>query len=132
MRARRAEETNSMTPNRISLLVPLLAIGVGTGWLLTALKVVPDIDWIWTVGLAAVGVSAFAIGGIDKVSIVIGTFFILASVLSVMRQSGFLSLNVEVPILVIISGVLMLIVRNPAIPLPEWLIQDGKSRAGDE
>ncbi len=111
-----------MKPNKVTLILPILLITVGTGWLLTVLGIVPGIDWVWTLGLAAVGLLTFAIGGFDKVTIVIAPFFIIASVLSVLRQSGRLSFNVEVPVLVIVAGLLMLAARLPVIPLPKWIV----------
>ena len=116
-----------MQLNRKSLIVPWLLIAVGTGWLLTALKVGPGIDWVWTLGLAVVGFLAFAIGGFDKVSVVVGPFFIAASSLSILRQTDQLRLDVEVPILVILSGILLLIARRPTIPVPDWLVRDSKT-----
>jgi hypothetical protein len=98
-------------------------IAVGVGWLLTALGVVPGINWVWTLSLTIVGLLAFLVGGFDKVTVVIGPFFIIASCLSMLRQMDRLKLDVEVPILVIIAGVLLLIARTPAIPVPEWITQ---------
>jgi hypothetical protein len=116
-----------MMPDKTTLLLPILLITVGAGWLLATLGVIPGIDWVWTLGLAAVGLLAFALGGVDKVTLVIGPFYILASLLSVLRQTNRLSLDIEVPILVIIAGVLLLVVRSPAVPVPEWLIVDPKA-----
>ncbi len=82
-----------MKPDKRTLILPLLLIAVGVGWLLTTLGVAPGIDWVWTLGLAIVGLLTFAIGGIDKVSVVIGPFFILASMLSILRQTGRLRLR---------------------------------------
>ena len=109
-----------MKPDNKTLLLPMLLIVVGAGWLLTTLDVVPGIDWVWTLGLAAVGLLTFAVGGFDKVTVVIGPFFILASGLSVLRQTDRLQLDVEAPILVIISGILLLVARTPVIPVPKW------------
>lgn len=110
--------------NKGTLVVPILMIAVGIGWLLSTLNIIPEINWIWTAGLAAAGLLPFALGGLDKVNIVVGPWFLSASVLSVLRQSGKLSFDVEVPILVIIAGVLMIIARSPAFPSPSWLIDD--------
>jgi hypothetical protein len=44
-----------------------------------------------------------------------------------LRQTGRLTVNTEVPILVIVAGVLLLIARLPAIPVPEWVIPEGKA-----
>ncbi|HUG89701.1 MAG TPA: hypothetical protein VML55_02635 [Planctomycetaceae bacterium] len=42
------------------------------------------IAWIWTLGLALVGVLSFAAGGRNKVTFVIGSFFVIACGLSVL------------------------------------------------
>jgi hypothetical protein len=115
-----------MKPDKKSLLLPILLITIGVGWLLSTLGVAPRIDWIWTLGLAAAGVLTFAIGGLDKATVVIGPFFLAASCLSVLRQLGRLALDIEVPILVIFVGVLMLIARMPSIPSPKWMVDDTK------
>jgi hypothetical protein len=106
-----------------ALIVPILLITLGIGWLLTTLGVVPEVDWVWTLGVALVGILAFALGGFDKVTFVVGTFFLLASFLSVLRQTGELHLDIEVPILVIAAGVLMLIAQSRFIPVPRWVIE---------
>jgi hypothetical protein len=116
-----------MKPDPKAILFPFLLITVGTGWLLTTLGVAPGIDWVWTLCLAAVGLLSFVMGGIDKVTIVVGPFFILGSCLSILRQTGRLHLDVEVPILVIISGFLLLIASMPIIPVPTWVIRQSES-----
>jgi hypothetical protein len=121
-----------MSADRRTLIVPLLLIALGIGWLLTTLGVAPQIDWLWTLGLAAVGVLIFAVNGFDKVTLVLGPLFLTASTLSVLRQTGRIKLDVEIPVLVILTGVLLLIVRSRAIPAPKWFyaepgIQPGKS-----
>jgi hypothetical protein len=97
-------------------------ITVGSGWLLSVLEVAPGIDWIWTLGLAVVGFLTFAVGGFDKLTIVVGPYFILASCLSILRQTNRLELDIEVPILVIAAGVLLLIARLPRVPVPAWIV----------
>lgn len=110
-----------MSPGRSSLLLAVLLITIGSGWLLTTLGFAPGIDWIWTLGLAITGVLTIVLGGFNKVTVVVGPFFILASMLSVLRQSGQMSFDIEVPILVIAVGILVLIARLPAIPTPPWV-----------
>lgn len=104
-----------------SLWLPVLLIILGTGWLLTSLNFLPAIDWIWTLGIASIGFMTFLLGGFDKLTAVVGPFFLIMSCLSVLRQTGRMDLNVEVPILVILGGVLMLIARHPKIPMPQWV-----------
>ncbi len=105
-----------------TLILPVLLIAVRTGWLLTTLGIAPGIDWVWTLGLAVTGFLAFAVGGFDKVTFVTGLFLIITSMLSVMRQTGRVSVDVEIPILVIVSGVLLLVARNPMVPVPKWIL----------
>jgi hypothetical protein len=111
-----------MKTDKQTLILPLLLITVGSGWLLSVLEVAPGIDWIWTLGLAVVGFLTFAVGGFDKLTIVVGPYFILASCLSILRQTNRLELDIEVPILVIAAGVLLLIARLPRVPVPAWIV----------
>ncbi len=86
--------------DKTTLILPVLMIAVGCGWLLTVLGVAPEVDWIWTLVLAILGLMTFVLGGFDKVTLVIGIFLLAASGLSLLRQSGQLPLNIEVPVLV--------------------------------
>lgn len=114
----------SNVASRRTLVVPVLMIGLGVGWLLTSLGIAPQVDWAWSLGLAAVGLVTFALSGIDKMTIVVGPVFLAAAVLSVLRQAGHLALNVEIPILVVIAGLLMLVARSRSIRVPSWVVQD--------
>lgn len=103
------------------LVVPMLIILLGVSWLLNVLKVIPGVDWIWTAGLAAVGILTLAVGGINKLSVVIGPFFLVASVCSILRQTGRMEIDREIPILTIVLGCLMLLVQLMNLPLPDML-----------
>mgnify|MGYP006908201724 CR=1 FL=1 len=120
-----------MNPNKKTLLLPILLITLGAGWLLTTLGVAPGIDWAWTLGLAAVGLLTLFVSGIDKVTVVVGPFLILGSCLSILRQTDRLHIDTEMPILVMIAGVLLLVARNPAIPAPKWIIPDPQASGQD-
>ena len=89
--------------------------------MLNTLNIIPEVDWAWSIGLATVGILSVAIGGFNKVSIVTGPFLIIASVFSVMRQTGRINIDLEVPILVIVLGVLMLISQLSMLQLPDAL-----------
>ncbi len=89
--------------------VPILVIGIGIGWLLNSLEIIPDVNWAWSIGLMAAGCAWLAFEGINSSSIVFGVFLIVAGVLSIMRQADLLSISVEGPCLVIAFGVLVLI-----------------------
>jgi hypothetical protein len=111
--------------DRSTLVVPIVLILMGGGWLLSSLGVLPEIDWVWTLGLAAGGVLPFLLGGWNKGTFVTGGFFAAACVLSVLRQTGRLDVKVEVPLLVTLLGVLMLVAHHPAIPPLEASRQGG-------
>lgn len=104
------------------LALSILIIAVGIGWLLTVQGFVAGVDWLWTMLLGTVGVLTFVLsGGVDKVSVVVGPFFLLTSVLSILRQRGALSVDVEIPLLVILIGVLLFFAQMSFIPAPGWL-----------
>jgi hypothetical protein len=111
------------------MALAVLMITVGVGWLLSVQGIGPGIDWIWTLGLAVLGLGVFIVsGGVDKMSVVAGPFFIVTSILSVLRQTGKLSINTETPILVILVGVLMLVAQLQFIPPPKWFVPMGKEQ----
>jgi hypothetical protein len=107
---------------RAPLVIPILIIVVGVGWLLTVRGFGPGINWVWTLGLGTIGILTFVLSGFDKVSVVIGPFFLLSSLMSVLRQTASLGLDMEVPVLVITIGVLLLFAQLPAIPKPGWFV----------
>jgi hypothetical protein len=112
-----------MNSNKLGIILPILLITLGAGWLLTTLGIAPGIDWVWTLGLAVVGLMTMALGGLDKLTVVVGPFFIIASCLSVLRQTDRIVVDTEVPILVIVAGLLLLIARMKTIPLPKWVTE---------
>lgn len=112
-----------MQQDRTSLILGILLVAVGGGWLLSSLGFIPTVDWAWSLGLAVVGLLAIVLSGFDKVSFVIAGFFGLASVLSVLRQMGAVKMEVEIPVLVLASGVLLIAARSKAIPLPRWILK---------
>ncbi len=101
------------------LIAPILVIALGVTWLLNILEIMPGVDWIWTVGLAAVGIITLLLGGVNKLTVVVGPFLMIGSVCSLLRQMGKLPIDQEVPILTIILGVLMLLVQILNLPMPE-------------
>ena len=110
-----------MIESRKRFVVPILVILLGITWLLNVLNIIPGVDWIWTVGLAAVGILTLAVGGVNKLTVVTGSFFMVASVCSILRQTGRLEIDREVPILTIVLGCLLLLVQFINLPLPEIL-----------
>lgn len=105
------------------LVLSILIITVGVGWLLTAQGFGPGVNWVWTLGLGVIGVVTFIVsGGLDKVSVVLGPFFLVSSLLSILRQTGNMKSDTEVPLLVILVGVLLFVAQMSFIPLPKWFV----------
>ena len=109
-------------PSRSSLILPVVLITVGVGWLLSALELLPSIDWLWTLGLMVAGGLTFAMAGFDKVTAVVAPMLMAGGLLSTLRQTGHLSFEIEMPILVNLLGVLLLIARRPSVPEAQWLL----------
>ncbi|OUT62890.1 MAG: hypothetical protein CBB71_01070 [Rhodopirellula sp. TMED11] len=120
-------DSTSCEPDKRTLLFPLFLIIVGVGWLLTAFGIGPSINWVWTLALAAVGVMPFVLYGIDKLTVCVGPFFLIASLLSVLRQLDLLSIDHEMPVLVILAGIVLLIARSPAVAVPTWAVNQPQS-----
>ncbi|MFV0443652.1 MAG: hypothetical protein ACK5Q5_08775, partial [Planctomycetaceae bacterium] len=53
--------------------------------------------------------------------------FVGASCLSILRQTGRLPVNVEVPSLVLWPGILSLAAHHRAVPVPDWGLISGPS-----
>ena len=100
-----------MKGSSASVALPIIIITVGVGWLLTTKNVLPGVNWVWVLGLVVGGILIFVIGGFDKVTIVAGPLFAIAGVFALLRQTGHLDINTEIPVLIIIGGVLALISR---------------------
>ena len=101
---------------------------VGATWLLNTYNVIQGVDWIWTGGLAAAGILCLWVGGLNQLTIVTGPFLISASILSILRQTGQITLEREIPILVIILGFFMLLSHVLKLPASELL----KDKEGTE
>lgn len=104
------------------LALPVLVMAIGVGWLLTNLNILPGVNWVWTGGLGVLGVATLAVCGIDRFTAVMGPFFIISSVASILRQTGRVSMDVEVPGLFIAFGALWMLSAMLPLPSPKWLI----------
>ncbi len=90
------------------IIGPILIILTGIGWLLNTLEVFPNVDWLWTMALAGAGIAPFFWLGLDRFTFIVGLFLIGCSACSLLRQTGRIDTNLEVPILVILFGILSL------------------------
>ncbi len=95
---------------------PIILIALGTFLLLHSLHLVPDIRWLWIVGLILAGIVVLVTDGITKSSIVAGPLLILTGVLQYFRLEYDLGYRIIIPILLIALGVLLLIARSGTIP----------------
>ena len=96
--------------------LPILLIVIGAGWLLHSLNWLPDVGWLWIIGLAGSGVAILALDGITKSSVVAGPLLIVAGFLSFFHQFYGLGWRYIVPVMLVTAGLLMLIARSESIP----------------
>jgi hypothetical protein len=93
-----------------AIAISLLIIGLGVGWLLNTMRVFGgEIDWIWVSALGISGILLLALAKLDRFNFVVGTSLIICSILSLLRYTGKLSINLEAPILFISVGLLLLL-----------------------
>ena len=110
-----------MNESKSMVAIAVLVIALGVAWLLNTLNVIPSIDWIWTSGLGIAGILVLMMSGIDRVSVVVGPFLLVTSVLSVLRQTDRLRVDIEMPILAIVFGALFLFAAVLPLPKPRFL-----------
>jgi len=113
-----------MSKSKIGLIAPVLLISCGVAWLLSVLEVVPQIDWIWVIGLVSVGFLLMLVLGVDKVTVIVGPFLFLSAAFTVMRQTDLLGSELTFPLLAIALGTLLLIARCRCVPGPRWIMND--------
>ena len=71
------------------------------------------------------GILTFVFNGFNKSTLVVGSFLIVAAVLSVLRTNDVLEIKNEVPIVFIVLGALMLVARSATIPAAPSRSDDG-------
>ena len=113
-----------MKKSKAGIWFPILIITLGVAWLLNTQHVLPGVDWIWTGSLGVCGVLVLVVSGVNKFTFVLGPFLVAGSILSVLRQTGHLTLNIEVPVLFIITGLLLLLAYLLPLQAPAFLAKD--------
>lgn len=88
---------------------PITIILLGLGWLLDSLALIPDVSLVWVFGLGATGFLILAVQGLTRESVVFGPFLMAAAISSALRQVGFITFELELPLLVIVFGLLLAI-----------------------
>lgn len=95
---------------------PVVLVVIGLAWLLDSLGWLPDVHWLWILGLAGAGVAILAIDGLTKSSVVAGPLLIIAGILSFLRQYYGLGWRFIIPVMLISAGALMLVSRSSSLP----------------
>jgi hypothetical protein len=96
-------------------------VGVGIVWLLATLGYLPEINWIWVLGLLSLGILPLGIAGLNKITFIVSGFFTCASIASVLTQTNRVELNVAIPSLVIAAGFFTLLSMVLGLRTPDSL-----------
>ena len=111
--------------------LPIVLIVLGAAWLLKNLNWMPEVHWLWILGLVGAGVAVLVVDGITKSSVVAGPFLILAGGLYFLHQYYYLGWRFIIPILLVAAGSLMLVARSPAIPESRRLRREHRNPSTD-
>ena len=107
-----------MDMSRIKFAVPIYIIVLGGSWLLNVWNAAPKINWVATIGIAAIGMLVMYVFRLSKVTVVGGSLLIASSLCSLLEQTGILPKSGEAPLIIIILGCLLLFVQ--LMKLPTW------------
>ena len=105
-----------MKTSKPAIAISLLIIALGVAWLLDTVDVIPGVDWIWVVGLGVSGILLLALAKLDRFNFVVGTSLIICSILSVLRQTDQIKVNIEGPVMFICVGILLLFAHLFRLP----------------
>lgn len=119
-----AANSTTMNQRKTGIVVSIITIAMGVAWLLNTLHFLPGVDWVWTGALGVCGLLVIAAGGLNKLTFVVGPFLIVGSILSILRQTGRLRVDIEVPVLFIVFGILLLLAHLLPLRPPGFLQQD--------
>ena len=114
--------TASKRKRGAGIVAPVLITALGVGQLLSNQGVIPGVAWPWILSLAVVGVLLVVIDGVNKLSFVVAPTLVTASLMSFLRQTAQISLETEIPVLLIIVGVTWTASRLLPWPLPPWIL----------
>ncbi|QLG87323.1 hypothetical protein HQ393_03115 [Chitinibacter bivalviorum] len=98
--------------------LPVALIVIGSGWLMHRLEIFPSVNWIVILALLVSGFAVLLLEGINKSSIVIGPMLIAGGVTTFFQQQYDLARSVQIPLLLILCGLLMLLARSNKIAEP--------------
>jgi hypothetical protein len=97
--------------------LPITLIVVGLAWLAWQFGWFPDKDWIIAMAFVIAGVAVLVFDRITKSSIVVGPFLIGVGIAWALHERYWVRWSVLIPSLLVWLGVLMLVARNPRIPV---------------
>ena len=96
--------------------LPIALLVLGVVWLLDSLDWLPNIRWVWVIGLLAAGVGILIVDGITKSSVVASALLIGAGLMVFFHQFYGLGWRFILPVMLIVAGGAQLVARSPAIP----------------
>ena len=100
-----------MKSRKPAIAISFLIIALGVAWLLNAMRIAPNLDWIWIIGLGVSGILLLTVTRLDRFNFIAGVSLIVSSVLAALRQSGKLTINIEAPVLFITVGILLFLAQ---------------------
>jgi hypothetical protein len=103
-----------MKSRKPAIAISFLIVALGVAWLLNAMSVAPELDWIWIIGLGVSGILLLTATRLDRFNFVAGLSLIVSSVLAALRQSGKITVNIEAPVLFITVGILLFTTKHHA------------------
>jgi len=119
-----------MNSRKPAIAISFLIVALGVAWLLNAKGVMPELDWVWIIGLGVSGILLLTVTRLDRFNFVAGLSLIVSSVLAALRQSGTITVNIEAPVLFITIGILLLLAQ--LLPLPSSSTPAEKPPTRDE
>lgn len=120
---------NAVKTKKPAIAISLLIIALGSAWLLNVMGVIPGVDWVWVGSLGISGILLLALARLDRFNFVVGTSLLISSILSVLRQTGKLTVNIEAPVLFITLGLLLLLAH--LLPIPSSTEKTDVASSGD-
>lgn len=111
---------------------PIVLIVIGAAWLLNSLHWLPEVHWLWILGLSGAGIAILVVDGFTKSSVVAGPLLIIAGLLSFFYQYYGLGWRFIIPIMLISAGLLMLIARSSLLAESGNFPNDGERKSRDK
>jgi hypothetical protein len=93
------------TPSLLSrIVIPLIVIVLGTAWLLTSLEILPQVNWVFVLLLAAAGGLLLLLRPLSRARLVAGLIMPTVALGELLHDLSWLARDIEVPVLVILGG----------------------------